>query len=394
MDLRGISSTDIFAPIGQQSDLEGLASNALKSGIDLYMSKNYKAAAKEFKRSMGLAQNSPYAIDAANYMADAYLKMDDTEGAIKAYKEAIRLNPYRDDVHTKLGNLYFSNARYQEAKLEYQEAVKINPSINNHFSLGQAYLKTERYGDAERQFRKVQRLEPNSPNGNFGLGLALSKQGRHEDAIRQFRAAVGLKRDFYEAHVEIGYAFADMGLMERAREMVAFLEFEAPEMADTLSGYMYKVDPPKFEFAYATSTFSYYMPSRTPVSALDGYLKNADASKTLNMKFQFNKAMDRESVQNIFNWKIGRAAATGPGQAYNFGLPLPDTETEISLFPEHIYYDEEDRTATVYFTIRQNSTADGTIDPSHIEFKFSGKDIYGNSMDENCDQFMGFSGVV
>lgn len=394
MDLRGISSTDIFVPTGQQSDLEGLANNALKSAIDLYMSKNYKAAVKEFKRSMGLAQNSPSAIDAANYMADAYLKLDDTEGAIKAYKEAIRLNPYRDDVHIKLGNLYFSDERYQEAKLEYQEAVKINPISNNYFSLGQAYLKTERYGDAERQFRKVQRLEPENPNGNFGLGLAFSKQERHEDAIRQFKTAVGLKHDFYEAHAEIGYAFADMGLMERAREMVAFLEIQAPELAETLSGYMYKVDPPKFEFAYATSTFSYYMPSRTPVSALDSYLKNADASKTLNMKFQFDKAMDRESVQNIFNWKIGRAAATGPGQAYNFGLPLPDTETEISLYPEHIYYDAEDRTATVYFTIRQNSTADGTIDPSHIEFKFSGKDIYGNSMDENCDQFMGFSGVA
>ena len=394
MDLRGISSTDIFVPTGQQADLEGLASNALKSGIDLYMSKNYKAAVKEFKRSMGLAQNSPFATDAGNYMADAYLKMDDTEGAIKAYKEAIRLNPYRDDVHIKLGNLYFSDERYKEAKLEYQEAVKINPVSNNYFSLGQAYLKTERYGDAERQFRKVQRLEPENPNGNFGLGLALSKQGRHEDAIRQFKAAVGLKRDFYEAHAEIGYALADMGLMERAQEMVDFLEIQAPELADTLSGYMYKVDPPKFEFAYATSTFSHYMPSRTPVSALDGYLQNADASKTFNMKFQFDKAMDRESVQNLFNWKIGRAAATGPGQAYNFGLPLPDTETEISLYPEHIYYDKEHRTATVYFSIRQNSTADGTIDPSHIEFKFSGKDIYGNSMDENCDQFMGFSGVA
>jgi hypothetical protein len=182
--------------------------------------------------------------------------------------------------------------------------------------------------------------------------------------------------------------------MERAREMVAFLEIEAPKLADTLSGYMYKVDPPKFEFAYATSTFSYYMPSRTPVSALDDYLQNADASKTFTMKFQFDKAMDRQSVQNIFNWKIGRAAASGPGQAYNFGLPLPDTEIEISLYPEHVYYDAEEGTATVYFTIRQNSTADGTIDPSHIDFAFTGKDVFGNSMDENFDQFMGFSGVA
>jgi hypothetical protein len=185
-----------------------------------------------------------------------------------------------------------------------------------------------------------------------------------------------------------------MGLMERAREMVAFLEIEAPELADTLSGYMYQVDPPKFKFAYATSTFSYYMPSRTPVSALDGYLQNADASKTFTMKFQFNKAMDRESVQNIFNWKIGRAAATGPGKAYNFGLPVPDTEIEISLYPGHVYYDEEDRTATVYFTLRQNSTADSTIDPSHIEFTFTGKDVFGLTMDSDFDQYNSFSGVA
>jgi hypothetical protein len=51
-------------------------------------------------------------------------------------------------------------------------------------------------------------------------------------------------------------------------------------------------------------------------------------------------------------------------------------------------------TATVTFRLQQNAAADGTIDPSHIEFKFSGKDIYGNSMDENFDQFMGFSGVA
>jgi hypothetical protein len=51
-------------------------------------------------------------------------------------------------------------------------------------------------------------------------------------------------------------------------------------------------------------------------------------------------------------------------------------------------------TATVSFKIQQNSTADGTIDPSHLEFKFSGKDTYGNTMDTDFDQFIGFSGVA
>ena len=57
-------------------------------------------------------------------------------------------------------------------------------------------------------------------------------------------------------------------------------------------------------------------------------------------------------------------------------------------------YDPENLTATVYFTIKQNSAANGTIDPSHIEFKFSGTDIYGQKMNPKFDQFSGFNNVA
>ena len=30
--------------------------------------------------------------------------------------------------------------------------------------------------------------------------------------------------------------------------------------------------------------------------------------------------MDRESVENLANWKIGRSTSSQPGQIYNFGL--------------------------------------------------------------------------
>ena len=49
-------------------------------------------------------------------------------------------------------------------------------------------------------------------------------------------------------------------------------------------------------------------------------------------------------------------------------------------------------TATVFFSVNQNSTADGTIDPEHIVFSFSGIDADGNEMDEDYDQYMGFCG--
>jgi hypothetical protein len=158
----------------------------------------------------------------------------------------------------------------------------------------------------------------------------------------------------------------------------------APELADTLSRYMYKVDSPKIMFAYATSDFNYHLPWKTPLSSLDAYLETPNAEKTFKMVFQFDKEMDRKSVENVLNWNIGRSTQSGPGQAYNFGRPIADT----------VYYDADNLTATVYFTIQQNAAGDGTIDPSHVEFKFSGKDIYGLSMNSEFDQLTGFSGIV
>jgi tetratricopeptide (TPR) repeat protein len=395
MNSLGVSNTNIFSVTVQQaSQLESLANGALSKGIDLYMNKDYESAIKEFRRSIGLAPNSSYSIDAANYMANAYLALDDAEGAIKSYQTALRLNPYRDDLYNSLGKLYFAEERYHDAAEAYEKAVRIWPSGENHYALGQAYINLGRYTNAEAQFNQVLRREPLKPDGNFGLGLNYSKQGRLEDAIVKFKEAIEIEDDFYDAYAQLGYAYADLGEMDEAKKLVDFLEDVDPSLADLLSRYTYKVDAPKFMFAYADSTFNYHMPWKTPLSSLNAYLETPNAEKTFKMVFQFDKEMDRESVENIFNWKISRAANSGFGQSYNFDQQIPDTEIRIPPFPEHVYYDAERLTATVYFILKQNESADGTIDPSHVEFKFTGKDSYGFTMNTQNDQFTGFSGVV
>lgn len=382
------------ANIQNSANLESLSNSALSNGIDLYIQKDYKGAIREFQRSIGLAQNSSYSTQATEYMANAYLKLDDAENAIKTYKRAISLDSTSDELHIKLGNLYYTQERYQEAQNEYVKAVQLNPTAKSHYSLGQAYLETGRYGDAHTQFSKVHRIDPESPNGRYGIGLAYSKQERYEDAIRMFKDAIGRNKDFYDAYAEMGYAYSDLGLMDEAQEIVDFLDSKESGLADILSGYMYKVDPPKFDFIHATSTFLRTLPRNTLLSTLDDYLANADASKSFTMVFQFDKEMDRESVEDRFNWTIKRSTGSGPGEAYNFGFSVPDTETTISIFPDYVYYDAETFSATVKFTIKQNENADGTIDPSHIEFSFKGKDKYGLTMDSDFDQVTGFSGIA
>jgi tetratricopeptide (TPR) repeat protein len=322
------------------------------------------------------------------------MALGDTEGAIKAYKDAVRRSPDRDDIHISLGNLYFSEGRYDEAAETYEKAVKIWSSSDNHYALGQAYLNAGRHSEADREFNTVLRMEPDKPAGYYGLGLNFSKQGRYEDAILQFKEAIRVDPRFYDGYAEMGYAYADLGEMDEAQRIVDILEPMAPELADTLSRHMYMVDPPKFMFSFAEASFNYMLPWKTPLSALDAYLATPDAEKTFTMKFQFDKEMDRESVENVLNWNIGRSTQSGAGQAYNYGLPVADTEVNLSPIPISVYYDEDNLTATVYFDVKQNSAGDGTIDPAHIEFTFTGEDAYGNKMNPKFDQFMGFSGVA
>lgn len=378
------------------SSLQTIANAALQRGITEYQNGNYEKAVNEFARAVGIGRcaSSSYASDAAQYLAMSYLQLNQPEEAIEAYQTALQIDQSDDEIRLKIGNIYYSQQKYEEACGQYREAVRLNPSTTNRYALGQAYIELERFNDAEEQYSAIQRISPDQAGGFLGMGLVYSRSGNYEAAIDQFNHAIELDSDLWEVYTQKGYAYADMGDMDKAQAMVDELEgADQTDSADTLSRYMYKVDSPKMVFAQSESSFSFSMGKSTPLVALDSYLMNANASKNFTMTIQFDKAMDRESIENVGNWQITRAIGEGPGESYNFGASIPSTEVRINSTPISVYWDDDNLTATVYFKIQQNSRANGTIDPSHIEFKFSGNDIYGLSMDSKADQYTGFKGV-
>jgi tetratricopeptide (TPR) repeat protein len=393
-DYTAILTDNLFSATGNQwNGLETLANQALSSGIDKYQNKDYQGAAKDFKRAFGLSPYSDFAYQATQYASMAFQALGQTDQAIDVYEQAIKVNGTDDRLHLDMGNLLFGEERYGEAIEHYETAVRLYDDSTNRFSLGQAYLKTGRYDDAKNQFEKIVRrggLE--SRNGYFGLGQTYKAQKNYTAAIGQFERAISKDRDFYSAYTEMGYTYADMGETDKAKDVVKTLENKDAATADTLARYINKVTQPKIMFAYADSSFKYYLKPKSALSALNSYLENAGASQTFSLKFQFSKEMDRDSVQDIFNWTIQRSTETDPGMRYNNGLSVSSTEINPPLYPLDVYYDEDTMTAKVRFQLRQNDSADGTIDPSHIVFSFAGMDADGNRLDADYDQFMGFSG--
>jgi tetratricopeptide (TPR) repeat protein len=292
---------NLFSAAGNRWEgMETLANQALNNGIGKYQNKDYEGAAKDFKRAFGLSPYSDFAYEATKFGSMAYQALGETDQAINVYKRAISVNQTDDRLHLELGNLLFGEERYAEAIDAYEEAVRTYDDPTNRFSLGQAYITTGRYSDAENQFSKIiQRGGIESRNGYFGMGQALKAQKKYSEAIEQFELAIQKDRTFYSAYEEMGYTYADAGQIDEANKIQKYMDDENAAAADLLKAYINKATPPKIMFAYADSSFPYYMAPKTQLSVIDEYLANANAEKSFTMEFQFNKEMDRESVGTL-----------------------------------------------------------------------------------------------
>lgn len=390
-----ITGEQLFSTLGNRlSSYSNLSGTALSRGIALYQGSDYEGAVREFRRAISLdpySENTPKAYD---FMAQAYLRLGRIEDAEKTFKEAIRLFPNIDSIHLKLGNLYYSKEDYDKAEAEYIKAVSLNPSTENLYSLGQLYLSTDRYSKAEETFLRILRTEPNNYGALYSLGQVYARQGKPNEAIKRFEEAIGIKRDFAYAYYDLGTLYADMGAPDMAERQAVILDSLNQGLAEDLRAYIYKVRRPEITFVNTFNAFNMQKGPGTPVSSLDSALTEPGSSKDFSIKVYFDKMMDRTSVEDRFNWSITRAIGSNPGGLYNWGLPVPDTEVTLNPLPKQVIYNPDEFTATVIFTMRQNSTGDGTIDPSHLVFKFSGKDAYGNKMNPEADEFVGLSIIV
>lgn len=395
MDVITASASSLFATrSSQQAQLENLAQRQLGNALELFTDKKYDEAIATFKRAIGLAPLSSTATSAYDYMARAYLMKEDVNSAIAAYRESLRGNPTDANAHVQLGNIYVTQGDMEQAKASYREAVRLDPSSANRYSLGQAYLELGEYGNAEAQFKAVKDQEPTKPNGDYGLGLVYARQGRTADAIDAFERAISLQKDFWYAHVELGYVLTEIGERDRAAELVRDMRGKADDLADTLDSYIYEKTPAEMLTVFATSTFARFSGPRTQVSGLGDYLAAPGGQQTFSMIFAFNKDMDEQSVENVLNWNISRAYDFSRGTIYNYGMSVPETEISLDRYPASVSYNAEDRTATVLFRVTQNSTGDGTLDPSHIKFSFSGNDVFGMKISDQADEYSGVNGFA
>src|SRR5437667_7532865 len=73
---------------------------------------------------------------------------------------------------------------YSAAIRGFETLVKIAPAVaESHANLGLAYYSTNRFSEAAAQFQEALRLKPTLSNASYFRGLSLAKAGKCKDAV-------------------------------------------------------------------------------------------------------------------------------------------------------------------------------------------------------------------
>ena len=138
---------------------------------------------------MTSAQCQQTATDWYNRGVDLYgqSKYDD---AIKAYDEAIKINPklYRSLVTTKEFLSLRLRVNTTKPSKAYDEAIWLDPKLTEAWSnKGNALFIQGKYDEAIKASDEAIRLDPNLATPWYNKGNALFIQGKYDEAIKAFR---------------------------------------------------------------------------------------------------------------------------------------------------------------------------------------------------------------
>ena len=133
--------------------------------------------------------------------------------------------------HYKLGVSYLNDQMTQQAFVEFQKAVELNPNErDSHYALGHIFVVQLKYDDADQEFKKALKIESTYSEAYNYLGKVYEQMSRQyeqkgeldkargelDKAIRQYRKA--LDNPTYatpdRAHYNLGVAYQKKGQMD------------------------------------------------------------------------------------------------------------------------------------------------------------------------------------
>ncbi len=166
------------------------ANDHIFSGTKFVQEKKFKEAAREFEVAVQIA---PENADANLLLGLSLANIGELDRAVQSTLKAVQLRP-NYPAYYNLGLIYSNQGAYPDAIKAYQQAVTLNPkSYQAWHQLGKVCATTLDFKKAVEAYRHAADLNPKFPDAYQGLGSAYYWSGDLTSALQQVDALNKLK---------------------------------------------------------------------------------------------------------------------------------------------------------------------------------------------------------
>src|ERR1035437_2492554 len=109
---------------------------------------------------------------------------------------ALGNDPYRADIHWRLGRAYAKQQMLNEAIKQYRLSLALESKVSAHYLLAQALQAQGKLEEALDQYSEVLRQQPEA-EAHAKMGELLAELGRSQEAIAHYREALRLQPDLW-----------------------------------------------------------------------------------------------------------------------------------------------------------------------------------------------------
>lgn len=122
--------------------------------------------------------------------AKKYLALKDLDRARNELKIAVRMDPTYGEAYDVLGQLDLGTGNTEGAVSAFRQAVKLRPkTFSSRYGLAMALLRTHDVQQGLQELRTAVSLRPADVDANYNLGVLLLDEGHTSEAIEHLRRA-------------------------------------------------------------------------------------------------------------------------------------------------------------------------------------------------------------